>query len=216
MSRPPSQGWTRLLLGCGEVAGPLFTAVYLWQGALREGYRPRRHPVSSLALGERGAVQRASFAVAGSLFLAFAVGVRRSLPTGGRARMLPSLVAGAGAGLLGAGTFATDPISGYPLGTPALPDSPSLGGRFHNLCGVPVFVGMPVACLATALGSAGGAAKSWRIYSAASGLTMLGAMGLAGRGFAQDPALVDNAGLLQRISISAGMGWACLLARRLR
>ncbi|MGH7705200.1 MAG: hypothetical protein ACRENY_04970 [Candidatus Dormibacteria bacterium] len=75
---------------------------------------------------------------------------------------------------------------------------------------------MPVACLATALGSAGGAAKSWRIYSAASGLTMLGAMGLAGRGVAQDPALVDNAGLLQRISISAGMGWACLLARRLR
>ncbi|MGH7705201.1 MAG: DUF998 domain-containing protein [Candidatus Dormibacteria bacterium] len=135
MSRPPSQGWTRLLLGCGEVAGPLFTAVYLWQGALREGYRPRRHPVSSLALGERGAVQRASFAVAGSLFLAFAVGVRRSLPKGARARMLPSLLAGTGAGLLGAGTFATDPISGYPLGTPALPDSPSLGAGSTTCAG---------------------------------------------------------------------------------
>ena len=45
---------TRWLLGCGVAAGPLFTVVYLVEGALRADYRPRRHPVSALAIGERG------------------------------------------------------------------------------------------------------------------------------------------------------------------
>ena len=76
------QGWTRRLLRCGVAAGPVFVAVFLFEGAVREGYRPLRHPVSSLALGSRGWIQAANFAVAGTLFLAAAKGLAR---TGGRA-----------------------------------------------------------------------------------------------------------------------------------
>lgn len=32
--------WTRRLLRCGVAAGPVFMAVFLLEGALREGYRP--------------------------------------------------------------------------------------------------------------------------------------------------------------------------------
>ena len=55
-------------LRCGR--GPVFAAVFLVEGALRDGYQPLRHPVSSLALGPRGWIQTANFAVAGTLFLA--------------------------------------------------------------------------------------------------------------------------------------------------
>ena len=50
----PPQAWTRRLLRCGMTAGPVFVAVFLAEGAVRDGYRPLRHPVSSLALGPRG------------------------------------------------------------------------------------------------------------------------------------------------------------------
>ena len=40
------------------------------EGAIREGYRPSRHPVSSLALGPRGQVQTANFTVTRTLVLA--------------------------------------------------------------------------------------------------------------------------------------------------
>ena len=57
-------------------AGPVFTAVFLAEGTAREGYRPLRHPVSSLALGPRGWVQAANFVVTGTLCLAGAAGLR--------------------------------------------------------------------------------------------------------------------------------------------
>lgn len=56
----------RLLLRCGVVAGPLFVAVFLVEGATRAAYSPLRHPVSSLALGVDGWMQVANFAIAGA------------------------------------------------------------------------------------------------------------------------------------------------------
>jgi hypothetical protein len=49
-------------------AGPVFAAVFLLEGAVRDGYRPLRHLVSSLALGPRGWIQAGNFAVTGTLF----------------------------------------------------------------------------------------------------------------------------------------------------
>src|ERR1700727_119699 len=69
--------WTRRLLRCGLAAGPVFTATFLLEGATRDGYRPLRHPVSSLALGPRGWVQTAHFTVTGTLFLARAARLSR-------------------------------------------------------------------------------------------------------------------------------------------
>ncbi|MGP0025570.1 MAG: DUF998 domain-containing protein [Streptosporangiaceae bacterium] len=48
-------------------AGPVFVAVFLFEGAVRDGYRPLRHPVSSLALGPRGWIQAGNFAATGTL-----------------------------------------------------------------------------------------------------------------------------------------------------
>ncbi|KAA9373687.1 DUF998 domain-containing protein [Microbispora cellulosiformans] len=104
----------RLLLTCGLVAGPLFTAAYLTEGALRPHYRSLRHPVSSLAIGDRGWIQTVNFLVGGLLSLAFAVGLWRAGPSHWGA----SLVGGWAIGLLCAGIFRTDPVSGYPPGTP--------------------------------------------------------------------------------------------------
>src|SRR5262249_10183346 len=55
------------LLACGAAAGPLFTLAWLVEGATRAGYDPLRHPVSSLAIGEVGWTQRASFVLTGLL-----------------------------------------------------------------------------------------------------------------------------------------------------
>jgi hypothetical protein len=62
---------TKALLSCGVIAGPLFVAAFLVEGAARVGYDPLRHPVSSLALGDHGWKQTANFVVAGLLTLAF-------------------------------------------------------------------------------------------------------------------------------------------------
>jgi hypothetical protein len=64
------QAWTRRMLRCGVAAGPVSAAVLLLEGAVRDGYLPLRHPVSSLTLGPRGWIQAANLALAGTLFLA--------------------------------------------------------------------------------------------------------------------------------------------------
>jgi hypothetical protein len=93
------QAWTRRLLRCGVAAGPVFVAVFLLEGAVRDGYRPLRHPVSSLALGPRGWIQAGNFAIAGMLFLAGAAGLARAGdPAAGRAVTMLTTIALAGAG----------------------------------------------------------------------------------------------------------------------
>jgi hypothetical protein len=89
------QAWTRGLLRCGIAAGPVFVTVFLAEGAVRQGYRPLRHPVSSLALGPRGRLQSANFAVTGTLILAGAAGLARA-GDAGTARAAPGLIAAAG------------------------------------------------------------------------------------------------------------------------
>lgn len=54
------------LLACGAIAGPLFTVVWVLEGATRAGYSPLRHPVSSLELGDFDWTQVANFIVAGT------------------------------------------------------------------------------------------------------------------------------------------------------
>jgi hypothetical protein len=109
-------------------AGPVFVAVFLLEGAVREGYRPLRHPVSSLALGRRGWVQAGNFAVAGTLFLAGAAGLARAGDRAASSRAAPALIGAAGAGLIGSAVFSTDPVCGYPPGTPAAPTRPTRRG----------------------------------------------------------------------------------------
>jgi Protein of unknown function (DUF998) len=208
-------GQTRRLLRCGMWAGPVFTATFLAEGTVRDGYRPLRHPVSSLALGQRGWIQTVNFAVTGVLTLAGAAGLRLTGDrlAGGRAG--PALVAAAGAGLIASAAFPTDPVGGYPPGTPDMPAGFSRAGTAHNLAAIPVFLGLPAA-------AAGYGWRSWRAgqtpgfaaYSAATALIMPVTMVLAGAGFGQPSRLGGYGGLLQRASIITGFAWLTAMSAR--
>jgi len=208
------QAWTRGLLRCGVAAGPVFVGVFLLEGAVRDGYRPLRHPVSSLALGPRGWIQTANFAVAGTLFLAGAAGLARADDRVASGRAAPALIGAAGAGLIGSAVFTTDPVSGYPPGTPDALTRPSRTGTTHNLAAVPVFVGLPAAALACGWRSWRAGQHRFGLYSAGTAVTMLTTMALAGAGFGQSPRLVNLAGLFQRAGIITGFAWLTTLAAR--
>jgi hypothetical protein len=198
---------TRWLLRCGLVAGPAFVIVFSVDGATRPGYRPLRHPVSSLSLGPRGWVQVTNFAVTGALYLAAAAGLARAADPATRARTDSGLVAVAAAGLIGAAAFRTDPVSGYPPGSPDVPVRPSRTGTAHNLLSAAVFLGVPAAAFADGWRALRRGRVGWGLYSAGTAMSMLAAMGAAGAGFGQAPRLVNLAGLLQRVSIVTGFGW---------
>ena len=206
-----AQAWTRGLLRCGVAAGPVFAAVFLVEGAVRDGYRPLRHPVSSLALGPRGWIQTGNFAVTGTLFLAGAAGLARA---GDRAvgRAAPALIGAAGAGLIGAAVFTTDPVSGYPPGTPDALTHPTRTGIAHNLAASPGIRRPPAAALATSWRSWRARQRRFGLYSAGTAVTMLTTMALAGAGFSQSPRLVNLGGLFQRASIITGFAWLTALS----
>jgi Protein of unknown function (DUF998) len=54
------------LLGAGAAAGPLFVGTFIVLGSRKAGYDAQRHPISSLALGQGGWLQRANFVTTGS------------------------------------------------------------------------------------------------------------------------------------------------------
>ena len=211
------RAWTRRLLCCGAAAGPVFVAVFLLEGALREGYRPLRHPVSSLALGPRGWIQAGNFAVTGTLLVAGAAGLVRAgdHPAGGRAA--PVLIGAAGAGLIGSAVFTTAPVSGYPPGTPDELTHPSRRGIAHDLAAIPVFFGLPAAALISGWRGWRAGQRGFALYSAGTAVTMPAAMTLAAAGFRQSPRLARLGGLFQRVSIITGFAWlTAVFARALQ
>lgn len=211
--RPPRR--PNRLLRAGLVAGPLFVISFLLQGAVRDGYDPMRHPVSSLALGPAGWIQIVTFVGAGVLCLAFVVGLRRSLAPGPGSAAGPALIALWGVGLVGAGAFLTDPVSGYPAGTPKVPDPPTWHGQIHDfVVGLPAFAGLALAMLVLAYAFARRRAPGWAVYSGLSGVAFIVLLLLSNAGFAQDVRWVSTAGLLQRLTIGTGWLWLGALAVR--
>ena len=68
-----------LLLTGGVLAGPLFLAASVTQGAFRDGFSFTDHPPSALSNGEFGWIQVGNFVVVGAMLLAAGVAVRHSL-----------------------------------------------------------------------------------------------------------------------------------------
>jgi Protein of unknown function (DUF998) len=201
------------LLRCGVLAGPLFIATFTAHGAIVPGYRARRHPVSSLALAPNGWIQRANFVVAGCLCGALAVGLWHPGPRLFHSRLGSALVGAVAAGLLGAGAFTTDPVSGYPPGTPdALPSYNGTAAALHDLLSIPTFLGLPAAAAVYARAFVHEDRPGWALYSGGTAATMLTAYGLASAAFNQTPALVANGGLYQRAAITTGITWLTALA----
>ncbi|HET7272347.1 MAG TPA: DUF998 domain-containing protein [Rubrobacter sp.] len=204
---------TRTLLGCGVISGPLFVGTFLAEGATRADYDPLRHPVSSLALGDFGWMQTANFVVTGLLTLAFAAGMRRAFRPPKGSVWGPLLVGVWAIGLIGAGIFVTDPVSGYPPGTPAQLSGYSWHGALHDLAfSLPGFVALAAACFVFCRRFAVQGERGWAAYSALTGLVFTVAFFLASAGFGQAQDLVDLAGLFQRVAVAAGFGWLSLLA----
>jgi hypothetical membrane protein len=208
---------TKKLLLCGAIGGPLFVVAFLIEGATRSDYDPLRHPVSSLALGPSGWTQIANFLITGLLMLLFAIGLRGALHAAGRHSIWGPLLVGAYAiGLIGAGVFVTDPVGGYPLGTP-LQGVRTWHGMLHNFpFSLLAFAALTVACFVFARRFAGWGKRGWAIYSTATGALVMIGLFLSGQAFAQVEGLVEIGGLLQRLTIAIGWGWLTLLAIHLR
>jgi hypothetical protein len=201
-----SRRTTTRLLRCGLVAGPLFVVVFLLEGVFKgSGYDALRHPVSSLALGPGGWAQVANFLAAGALTVAFAAGVRRS-----GFRVGAVLIGIWGVGLIGAGLFRTDPVSGFPIGTPPTADYTTLGA-LHDGFSLPAF--LAIAVVQIVLSRHHG--RAWFWYSLLSATAFLTCFVLAGAGFNQTAGLVKVGGLFQRLAVTTGWAWMAALAARL-
>ena len=202
----------RLALLCGAAAGPLFALAAAVEGATRADYDPMRHPISSLALGEFGWTQTANFIVCGILFTVYALGLRPALKPGRGRLWAPILLAGWGLGMIGSGLFTTDPVSGYPPGSPASVTAPPTAGVLHDLFALPVFLGFPVLCAVMAVRFIGERRIAWSVYTLLSGVGFLVAFFLASAGFSQQAGLVEVGGLFQRLTVAIGLAWLTLLA----
>lgn len=205
-----AEGKARSLLLCGALAGPLFCIAWFIEGLNRDSYDPIRHPISALSLGEFGWTQIANFMVTGILTLVLAFGLGAALPLEHGKTWIPILITIVGIGFLGTGFFATDPLSGYPLGTPAMLLPPTLVGSLHLLFASLIF-GLPIACILMVRLFDEQGEHNWAIYSKITAVAFILAYIFAMAGFLQVPGLVNYAGLLQRISIIIGLTWMTLL-----
>jgi hypothetical protein len=195
---------------CGVVAGPLFVGAFTAIGAARRGYDWRRDAVSSLAVGPRGWYQRINFILTGVLYCCAAAGLGRSDRRRIAPVAVPVLVAGAGVGLIGSGLFVTDHVGGPGV----VRARPTRTGRIHDICGLPVFVGIPIAGLADAATAVRSRNYGWAVYSAGSSTMMAASLVLMGGAIRGRSSLRGKSGLCQRISIAVGLGWLSSLSLR--
>jgi hypothetical protein len=193
---------TKTLLACGVIGSPLFVVVFIVEGATRANYDPLRHPVSSLALGDSGWMQIANFVVTGLLTLAFTVGLRHAFGSPEGSTWGTLLVGAWAVGLLGAGLFVTDPVSGYPPGAPDRLSGYSWHGALHDLFSVLGFVALTAACFVFGRRFAARGERGWAAYSAVTGVVFAVGFVLASAGFGQVESLVELAGLFQRIAVT--------------
>ena len=192
------------------VAPALFVVSFLVQGAVRPGYDPLRHPVSSLVLGSpTGWVQTVTFVLTGLLITAYAVELGRSRA----GRWTPILLAAVEIGLIGAALFPADPINGYPPGSPD-PAPRTTTGRLHDLFSTPVFTALPAAALVLGARFARAGERSWARFSRLAAVLFWLCFVLSSVGFSGVPALVPTGGLWQRLSLAIGLSWVAATALR--
>ena len=198
---------TTALLACGAVAGPLFIGVAVIQALTRAGFDPRRHPLSLLSLGDLGWIQIANFVVAGVLFVACAVGMRRVLQPGRGGTWGPRLIGAFGVSLIAGGVFVADPGLGFPPGAPAgIPDQLSWHGLLHAFAPVTGFLALIAACFVVARRFAALGQRGWAAYSVANGVVVLALSAWPNPGLDFVPLWIATA---------LGFGWASVMAARL-
>ena len=196
----------------GGVVGPVFFVVlFLIEGATRRGYDALRQPVSTLALGHGGWMQRISFVLTGALTLGFSSSLLAESIGPSGLRWVAALLVLYSVGLVGAGVFVTDPIGGYPPGT-EMPSQPSVTGSLHGLFSLLVFLPLFFACIVAAAAYASAESFGLAVYSAGSGVAFGTGFVLFGRAMSSSGDLGRVAGLVQRTTITIGWVWIVVFA----
>jgi hypothetical membrane protein len=211
------QGLPRVLSGpaalvCGLIAGPLFVTTFLVAGVIKPGYSPLRHDVSALELGDFGWIQRLNFVLAGLLTLAFAAGLRRGLSMEIGRKWGARLIGLWAIGLVGSGIFITDPIGGYPPGSPVEGAEVTVHGVLHNLCAGLSFISLLMAIILFARMFAARRQRAWAVYSVLCGTVLVVSIIVASYGASRTGGVAEVDGLFQRIAGSSGMVWLTTLA----
>jgi Protein of unknown function (DUF998) len=163
---------TRRLLTCGAVAGPLYLTVAFGQVLTRDGFDLTRHPLSLLSVGELGWIQITNFVLAGLLYLAGAVGIRRTMRSGRGRIWGPRLIGAFGVSLIWGGVFVADPAYGFPPGTPDGTGPISWHGALHSVAPAVGFIALAAACFVFARRFAGQGQRRWAAYSLSTGLAL--------------------------------------------
>lgn len=199
---------TRSLLGYGLIVGPIYLAVGVIQGLVREGFDFSRHPLSVLANGPGGWVQTANFVVSGLMVVAAAVGIARVLGRGSRA--VSWFLGAFGFSMLVAAVLRADPVDGFPVGTPlGMPTTISPMGMGHFVAGMTGFVSLAIACFVGARTLSRRGASSMARLSLISGIAIV--LGFFG-GFIPGVSL-GVAGIW--FSVVVGWIWLAVLSRHL-
>ena len=154
-------------------------------------------------------MQTANFLATGALTIAGGLGIHRTLREKSAASSAPVLVTAIGAGIFAAGVFPTD--------TAAETRSGGLTSRgvAHVAAAVPVFTGMPLACLSIARYSrATGATRRSKVFTSLALVSALSAT-LMGVGFGGENAVSRRAGTIQRVAVICGLGGVSLFCLQL-
>jgi hypothetical protein len=165
---------TRALLACGVLAGPLFMTVYLGQAFIRPGFDIARHPASVLSNGDLGYIQVANFVICGALVILTAIGMRRALRSGRGSTWAPIMIGVVGVTMILAAIFTTDPVDGFPPGTPlGLPTTISTMGLLHFVTSLVGFSMWIAASFVFARRFAGLRQTGWAVFSTVTGVAFL-------------------------------------------
>ena len=202
------------LLALSGIAGPImFTAVIAILGLVRTNYSHVEHHISQLGAtsAQYAVVQNINFILTGLLFIAFGVGLYRSVGQGKAGKIGSGLVVLVGIGAIGSGVFPEDLL-------PA-PSEPTFSDSVHNLFSVLLFLAvMTAAIIFSRCLPRDDVWRRYRPYSLITGVVAFGLLVLAGL---SDPeqgkisALQPWAGLLQKLFVGVWMVWIAVMAIRL-
>lgn len=202
--------YTKSLLMCAALAGPIYIIVGTAQILTREGFDMTRHPLSLMSTGSLGWIQISNFILSGILVVLGAVGLYRSAESDKRGKRGAVFVGLYGVGTIGGGIFVTDPTLGFPPGTPdEYAETFSWHGLLHFIFGQLGFLALIIAGFLFARYFATVKQRGWAIFSAFTSLFFLAAIvaGVAAMGEAW-PMIALYA------AVALGWVWLTLFASR--